>query len=684
MFEQVAMIMTAVGILLAVGILVLIVKCYRKVAQGQALVRNGMGGTKVSFTGIPVIPVIHRSEIMDISVKRIEISRQSKDGLICKDNIRADIKVVYFVRVNNEAQDVKRVAAAIGCERASSQAEIQDLFDAKFSEALKTVGKRFEFAELYEERDTFREEILKIIGTDLNGFVLDDCAIDHLEQTSLEMLNPDNILDSEGIKKITDLTANQAKLANQIDRDKERVIRQQDVEAEEAILELNRQLAESQAKQEREIQTVQAREEAEAKKVHEEERLKSERARIATEEEVEIAEQNKARQVLVAERNKERTDAVEAERVERDRMLEVIERDRVTELKGIERDKAVEIEKKNIQDVIKERVAVEKTVVEEQEKIKDTEAFAGADREKQVKITLAEMEAQEALVKQIKEAEAAKEAAQLKADEELYRTVKDAEAQKQAAELHADEVLIAAEAEQAAAEKTATAKKTLAEATTAETAAPGLGEANVMEAKAVATQKQGTADAKVTELKALAEAKGITEKANAMKKFDGEGREHEEFRLNLEKAKVVELADIEAQQEIASRHSEVVSTALENAKVDIIGGDTVFFDKIAGAVTTGKAVDRALGNSEALTDVKETFFNGDPDYFRSQLRQWLSDYGFSSEDLKNLTISAALGQMITASDNRETQDKLRGLLETASRLGLADAKAGGVLKQIAG
>jgi len=672
----------AAGILFVVGLVVLIIKCYRKVNQGEALVRNGMGGTKVCFTGTPVVPVIHKSEIMDISVKRIEINRQGKDGLICKDNIRADIKVVYFVRVNNEEQDVKRVASAIGCERASSQREIQDLFDAKFSEALKTVGKRFDFAELYQERDTFREEILKIIGTDLNGFVLDDCAIDHLEQTSLDMLNPDNILDSEGIKKITDLTAEQAKLANQIDRDKERVIRQQDVEAEEAILELNRQLAESTAKQEREIASVQAREEAEALKVGEEERLKSERARIATEEELEIATQNKDRQVIVAERNKERTDVVEAERVERDRMLEEIERDRMTALKGIERDKAVEIEKKNIQDVIKERVAVEKTVVEEQEKIKDTEAFAGADREKQVKITLAEMEAEEALVKQIKDAEAAKESAQLKADEELYSIVKAAEAQKQAAELHADEIIIAAEADQAAADKTAVAKKTLAEATAAESAATGLGEAQVIEAKATASQKQGTAEAKVIELKALAEAKGITEKADAMKKFDGEGREHEEFRLGLEKAKVIELADLDAQKDIASRHSEVVGTALENANVDIIGGDTVFFDKIAGAVTTGKAVDRALSNSRALTDVKETFFNGDPEYFQGQLRRWLDDYGFSTEDLKNLTVSAALGQMITAADDSGSRSKMEGLLEAAKRYGMANLNAGSAIKQI--
>ena len=225
--------------------------------------------------------------------------------------MRADIKVAFFVRVNNIEEDVLRVAESIGCDRASSESEIRALFDAKFSEALKTVGKKFDFIQLYEERDTFRDEMLKVIGTDLNGFVLDDAAIDYLEQTPLESLDPDNILDSEGIKKIHHLTAEQAKLSNNIQRDKEKVLKQQDVEAREAILELERQLAETEAKQEREVKVVQAREAADTLKVEEEERQKSEQARISAEEEIEISEENKQRQVLVAQRNKERTDGVE-------------------------------------------------------------------------------------------------------------------------------------------------------------------------------------------------------------------------------------------------------------------------------------------------------------------------------------------------------------------------------------
>ena len=658
----VAVVMIVIFLLFAVGIFY--ASFFKKVKKGTAILVTGVGGTRVAFDGIMVYPILHRKEEMDISLKRIEIKRTANNGLICKDNIRADIEVAFFVRVNNEKQDVLKVAQSIGCERASSEPEIRTLFDAKFSEALKTVGKRFDFIELYQERDTFRDEIIKVIGTDLNGFVLDDCAIDYLEQTPMTSLDPDNILDAEGIKKITDLTADQAKLSNSILRDKEKVIKQQDVEAREAILELERQQEEAEAKQQREVLSVQAREEAEAKKIQQEELLKSERARISTEEEVEIATENKDREVLVALRNKERTDAVETERVKRDQELEAIERERVTTLKDIEKEKTVEVEKKNIQDVIRERVAVEKSVVEEQQKILDTEAFAGADREKQVAVTLAEKAAEEELIRKIKEAEASKQAAELQADQELYEVVRLAESEKQAAELKAEEVVISAEAEQAASEKLALAKKTLAEGVIAETAAPGVGEADVIQAKADA------------------EAKGITAKAEAMKKLNEAGQEHEEFKLELEKEKAVELAEIDVRRAIAAKHSETLSKALETANIDIVGGETEFFDRITQAITQGKSVDRLVNNSATLTDVKETFFNGDPEYFKSQLQGWVNDFGVSSDDLKNLSVAALLTRLGSEAEDGAVQEKISGLLGAARRFGIADEKAGKVLKSL--
>lgn len=655
-----------------IGVLILFSRFYRKVQQGQAIVRNGIGGTHVSFNGVIVIPVAHQGEYMDISVKRIEIERKATEGLICQDNIRADIKVAFFVRVNKTPEDVLRVAQSVGCARASNVDMIRTLFDAKFSEALKTVGKRFDFVQLYNERDTFKSEILKVIGTDLNGFALDDCAIDFLEQTQLENLDPDNILDAEGIKKITELTATQAKMSNNIQRDKEKVIKQQDVQAREAILELERQLAETEAKQKRDVQSVIAREEAETAKVQAEERLKSERANIAANEEIAIATENKERQVIVALRNKERTDAVELERVTRDRDLEVIDRERQTSLKSIEKEKAIEVEKKNIQEVIKDRVMLEKTVVIEQQKIKDTEAFATADREKQVALTNAEKNAQEQLIQKIKQAEADQEAARLASDQAAYTAVKAAEASKQSAELRAQEILTLADAHQESAIKDAAAEVSIAEGKTATSAAIGLGEAQVLIAKAEASHKQGTVDAEITQLKLAAEADGITKKAQAMKLLENAGREHEEFKLTLEKDKAIALAEIHIQKDIAAAQAGVLGEAMKSAKIEIVGGETQFFDKITNAIGNARAVDRLVEGSRTLTTVKETFFNSDPDYFKAQLSTLVDQFGLTAEDTKNLTLSALFAKLIGLNPDSATLNKLTGMIGAASRFGLTE------------
>jgi uncharacterized membrane protein YqiK len=657
-------------LLIFVGGFISILTCFRKVEQGRAIIRNGLRGTKVSFSGLTVFPIIDKAEYMDISVKRVEIDRNGKNGLICMDNMRADIKVAFFVRVNQTPEAVLKVAQSVGCERASSLQAIVDLFDAKFSEGLKTVGRQFQFVDLYNSRDKLKEGILQTIGTDLNGFVLEDVAIDYLEQTPIALLNHDNILDAEGIKKITELTATQKILANQIDREREKTITKQNVEASETILELNRQLAEAEQKQKREISGIVAREEAEAAKVKSEQRLRSEQARIAVDEELLVAEENKSRQVIVAQRNKERTDGVEKERVEKDRALEQIDRERLVALGNIAKQKAIETEQKLIQNVIRERLEVEKTVVVEQQRIKDTEAYATADRAKKVAVTAAEMEAESVLIRDIKAAEASKKAAEFRADQDMLTVVRHADAEKEAAQRHADQRLITADAEEAAAEKEASAKKMLAQAATAEAAAVGLAEAQVLEAKSVAVQKQGAAEAEVMQLKANAEAEGITSKAEAMKLFDAVGKDHEEFKLRLSKDKEVELAQIRVQADIAGHQASVVGEALKSAKIDIVGGDVQFFDRIISAVSSGKALDRFVDNSAALTDVKDTFFNGDPEYFHSQLRSYIDRFGLTSEDVKNLSVSAALTQMLTLADDSKTKGLLNGLLGHAKRLGL--------------
>lgn len=683
------LVIVGVVFLVIIGFFLLFKAFYIKVPQGTALIVNDMTSKpKVHFTGALVYPVIYKKEFMKISLITFDVERRGKDGLICKDNLRADICVAFYLRVNETTEDVLKVAKSIGVDRASDQKAVSSLFSAKFSEALKTVGKQFELSKLFEDRMNFRERIIDVIGKDLNGYALEDVAIDYLEQTPIKSLDPDNIFDAEGINKITSITAVHKDETNKRERDLELALKKKDTETIEAKLELDRQQADAEARQKREIETIRAREQAETLKVQEEERLKAEQARIQSQQEIDVREENRLREVEVAQQNRLRAVAIEEERVERARSIEIVAREREVELQRIEKDKALEEEKKIIANVVRERVAVEKTVAVEEEHIKEVREISKADREKQTTVIAAQAKAEQELVKQVKQAEADEQAAKHRAVEistiaqaELEAAAKQSEAKKQLAEgVEAEQAALGlAEAKVRKARAEAEEKEGLVRAhVTAESLLAeakgnqekGLSEATVIEAKAIALEKQGLTEAKVLEEKLsaqargderigiaqamatkeqglaealvikerlTAEANGLVEKFRAMGTMNEQSKNHEEYRMALEKGFEQAMAAIAANKEIAKEQAEVLAAAFSKANIEIVGGNDNFFNSFSKAISVGKAVEGAVNQSPVLQsalqsvlsrlsgnkdiDVKETLANTD---LKALAKQFLS------------------------------------------------------------
>ncbi|QAU32719.1 hypothetical protein [Janthinobacterium sp. 17J80-10] len=697
-----------IGTLVLLGLLAMFAKFYHKVEQGHAMIINTLRAEpEVTFTGGMVYPIIHKAELMEISLKTIEIERLGKEGLICQDNIRADIKVTFFIRVNKTAEDVLKVAQAVGCARASSQDTLENLFSAKFAEALKTVGKAMDFVELYQARDRFRDEIIRQIGDDLSGYVLEDAAIDYIEQTPLDKLDGHNILDAQGIKKITELTAIENIRTNELKRDEEMRIKKKNVETREAILELERQQADAESRQSREVGSVRAREQAETEKVQSEERAKSELARLQAEQLIMVQQENTTREKEVAENNRKRAVAIEEERVTRARMLEIVEREREVELQTIEKEKAIEVQKKAIADVIRERIVVERTVAEQEEAIKEVRVVSEADRQRKSVVITAEASAEEKMVLTVKAAEAEERSAKHKAGQEL--TLADARLK--------------------VAEKAAEAKKREAEGIEAEIAAPGLADARIRVAAAEAILKQGSAEAEAIRLRMEAEAKGkiadseavlkqgvahaettrlqleaqakgneqlglaeaavktadadavikhgeaeahviqarfeaesagLRQKFEAMAAMSDDTRAHEEFRMQLEISNQQINKGIDAQTHIAKDQAEVLGKALQNAKIDIVGGEGDYFDRFVNALAIGKGIDATIDKSKTLQVGLKDHLRGERDMV-GDIRGLLGALGGSAGELQQLTVASLLAR-VSKDGTPQQQSALNSLL----------------------
>lgn len=169
-------------VLIGIGATVLLLACYRKPSQGQAIVRRGLGGLTISFSGLLVIPILHRFEFLDLTLKRLVFDVKDADALVCGDGVKADIQAAFFVRINATETDVLNVIQTLGLKDASDVGALTALFAQRFLTGLRGVASAHSFERL-SEREFFKQQLIQTVGDDLDGYCLDTVTIDYFEKT---------------------------------------------------------------------------------------------------------------------------------------------------------------------------------------------------------------------------------------------------------------------------------------------------------------------------------------------------------------------------------------------------------------------------------------------------------------------------------------------------------------------
>ncbi len=149
-------------------------KFFHRAKQNQALVRNGNGGSMVSFSGMMVIPMLHVLETVDLSVRKIPVKKIGDNALIFRDGTKVYIQADFYMRLNRTTEDVLGAAQSYGCETASDTEKLGELLTDIFDQKMREFADRFDFKDISKSNERFKEEVLKQIGVDLNFFVLDD------------------------------------------------------------------------------------------------------------------------------------------------------------------------------------------------------------------------------------------------------------------------------------------------------------------------------------------------------------------------------------------------------------------------------------------------------------------------------------------------------------------------------
>jgi len=370
---------------LAIAIIVYLLHwLYRRSSKEVSFVRTGMLGEKVVISGGAfVLPIIHNITQVGMRTLNINIKRAGDKSLITKDRMRAELITEFFTKVPPEQRAVATAAQTLG-NRTLDPEHLKEVVAGRFADALGEVAAKMTLDEIQENRGQFVKEVTKIANESIGhtGLALETVSIISLDQAPIEMFNPANTFDSQGLTQLTEQIESRKKKRNDITQDTKISIENKNLETVQKELEIKKNEEFSRYQQEREIAIQKAKERTETVKNKAEKEREAEEAEIASQEQIEVAKisQNQVIEVekkltetrLIEEIEKRRKEQNE---LEKNAAYEIRQKDLETEVKILNLDKESEYARLEKQRQIDVKRAQEKaTIIKEQsERQKDAE-----------------------------------------------------------------------------------------------------------------------------------------------------------------------------------------------------------------------------------------------------------------------------------------------------------------------
>ena len=357
---------------------------YRRSSKEVSFVRTGLSGEKVVLSGGAfVLPIVHNITTVGMRTLRIEVKRSGDKSFITKNRMRVEIVAEFYVRVTPTKEAVSIAAGTLG-KRTMEPDSLRDLVQGRFVDALGVVAAQMSMEEIQEKRGEYINAVKGIATESLSstGLELEAVSLTGLDQAGLEVFDPSNAFDAEGLTQLTELIEAGKKRRNDIEQDTAISIRTKNLESEQSALEIDKEKEFSRLLQEREIakqrdkeHTDMAVETAKQERLAEEARIQSaeevEKARIQQQDTIEVERSLREHELTlqIEERKKLRND------IERQTEIDIKEKNLEAEIKKLDIEKENEFARLQQQEEIAVRSAKQKAnvVKEESERYYESE-----------------------------------------------------------------------------------------------------------------------------------------------------------------------------------------------------------------------------------------------------------------------------------------------------------------------
>lgn len=311
---------------------------YQRSSKEVSFVRTGLGGEKVVLSGGAfVLPIIHDITKVGMRTLRIQVKSLGERSYITKNRMRVEIVAEFYVRVSPSKEAVSVAAGSLG-KRTLDPEGLRELVQGRFIDALGIVAAQMTMEEIQEHRGDYIKAVKGIVAESLSetGLEVEAVGLTNLDQAGLEVFNPNNAFDAEGLTQLTEQIQARKKKRNDIEQDTAIKIRSKNLETEQRALEIDKEKEFARLMQEREIAKQRAKEQAEmAIEKADQERI-AEEARIAAIEEIEKARISQQ-------------DTIEVERSLREHELTLQIEERRKLRNEVERQTEIDIKRKNLE-----------------------------------------------------------------------------------------------------------------------------------------------------------------------------------------------------------------------------------------------------------------------------------------------------------------------------------------------
>lgn len=648
-------IMCVIGLIIVGLIITALIKCYKRVYSVDEIlvIKKFKGDIKIAAQGGFVLPLFNSFTRLNLVPKKITVysgdlsklvsrSDQSNgihnafihigDGNYSSESIRVDLGVEFKLKVNMDNEQQVIDAVKMYGDLLSDAKELGQYLQGQLAEAVKTATRKLEFYELLNDRVGFREVVKQTLSKELDGLIVSDVSIIFVDHTPLDRLDPNNMLDNTGRKKIEEINAQKDIERATIAQDRNTQVTETEVKGEKERIQLTKSLEQEKAIANREIKNTQEEEETKIRRKAFEEELARKEIEIETQKKAEIATQEKERDVETVRINNEQIVGIKEQEARQEVETKRLDADMAADKRKVENETTIEKGRKDLIAQRAENAEMQDTLTKKEESIKDTVAFKAADRSKQVRLTEATAESEAQLISKTTEAKAEREAFAITAEKMKNEADAKFEVAKKGVEAGELEVELDIKRKSAPLKAEADARIVNAEAIRVEG-----------EAKAEIISKTGSAEADVITSKGTATAEALRKQYEATNEAGEETRKHELAKIDLENGFKVKELEIKASENVGIEEAKARATALSKADLKIYG-DQNMLGQVLGATTKAEVKNVALDNDKTKEWLKP-YLSGEKS-IPQELKEILSSIGGESGEGGELSKLVILSKLL--------------------------------------